>query len=89
MMRRPVAHTSSRAACSQHLANLLWAFATLDLHPGRRMMDAVVEVGAALLTAAMHEPFVSCSGVPYASTTPYAPVKPLSSLQLCGSQRCA
>ena len=28
----------------QHLANLLWAFATLDLHPGRRMMDAVVEV---------------------------------------------
>jgi len=28
----------------QHLANLLWAFATLELHPGRRMMDAVVEV---------------------------------------------
>ena len=27
----------------QHLANLLWAYATLDLHPGARMMAAVVE----------------------------------------------
>ena len=32
------------ARVAQHLANLLWAFATLELHPGRRMMDAVIEV---------------------------------------------
>ena len=32
----------------QHLANLLWAFATLELHPGRWMMDAVVEVLSAV-----------------------------------------
>ena len=32
----------------QHLANLLWAYATLELHPGGRMMAAVVEVGPPL-----------------------------------------